>query len=101
MYYLNYKTDFWIYLTHVLYIAIFPLLYDSGWPVGDHDWLERFVSLIWLIVTNINKVVWAVNENFFVELYKITGLVTLNVSRYIWYCFVTSCSERDTWLLPA
>jgi len=43
----------------------------------------------------------AINENFFIELHNTTGLVTLNVSRYNWYCFVLLCSERDTWLSPA
>lgn len=41
---------------------------------GDHDWLKRVVLLILLIVINMNKVVLAINENFFVELYNTAGL---------------------------
>jgi len=47
-------------------------LRDTGWPVGDHDWLQRAVLLVCLIKINVTKVVLTVNERLFVVLCKRT-----------------------------
>jgi hypothetical protein len=47
-------------------------LHDTGWPVGDYDWLQRAVLLACIIKININKVILTVNERLFVVLHKRT-----------------------------
>ena len=47
-------------------------LHDTGWPVGEHDWLKHVALLTCLIKININKVVLTVNERLFVVLYQTT-----------------------------